>query len=388
MKVVSRKPLTSRAGSSTKVQGSSKSVASRGLPFVVPGSPASLPPTGSDASMKELRRRTRDAENAATAALSAVRQPHVKARGAHPSYPKRTDVTDALVPWHSSFAAYAPVEFTHANVLRAEKTAENPNGWADPPNYRVVPFAERNSHEGVLLFGVDARPMNPRGRTGMRGRGLLGKWGPNHAADPLVTRWAPSTRGKPRKLQFISIKRSDTGDWALPGGMVDDGELVTATVKREFTEEAGCIRDPTDREDFNRLTDELFAHGQVVYKGYVDDPRNTDNAWMETVCFHFHCSDELGRQLPLRAGDDATSVRWLDVDPSSNRFAKLYASHRQWVEQVARRLEEEAAAAEGRSSTDSAAPGGSAQAADAHRQKSPAAEANTPKKRGFFSRSK
>lgn len=29
---------------------------------------------------------------------------------------------------------------------------------------------------------------NPMGRTGMRGRGLLGKWGPNHAADPIVSR--------------------------------------------------------------------------------------------------------------------------------------------------------------------------------------------------------
>ena len=30
---------------------------------------------------------------------------------------------------------------------------------------------------------------NPMGRTGMIGRGLLGKWGPNHAADPVVTRY-------------------------------------------------------------------------------------------------------------------------------------------------------------------------------------------------------
>jgi len=28
---------------------------------------------------------------------------------------------------------------------------------------------------------------NPIGRTGMTGRGLLGKWGPNHAVDPVVT---------------------------------------------------------------------------------------------------------------------------------------------------------------------------------------------------------
>lgn len=29
-----------------------------------------------------------------------------------------------------------------------------------------------------------------------------------------------------------------------------------------------------------------------VYKGYVDDPRNTDNSWMETVAVNFH--DESG----------------------------------------------------------------------------------------------
>lgn len=29
-----------------------------------------------------------------------------------------------------------------------------------------------------------------------------------------------------------------------------------------------------------------------IYAGYVDDPRNTDNAWMETVAVNFH--DETG----------------------------------------------------------------------------------------------
>ena len=46
----------------------------------------------------------------------------------------------------------------------------------------------RASHEGEYLVDVDNRPLNIRGRTGIRGRGVLGKWGPNHAADPVVTR--------------------------------------------------------------------------------------------------------------------------------------------------------------------------------------------------------
>ena len=35
---------------------------------------------------------------------------------------------------------------------------------------------------------MNGRPRNPIGRTGITGRGQLGKWGPNHAADPIVTR--------------------------------------------------------------------------------------------------------------------------------------------------------------------------------------------------------
>ena len=40
-----------------------------------------------------------------------------------------------------------------------------------------------------------------------------------------------------------------------------------------------------------------------VYRGYVDDPRNTDNSWMETVAVNFH--DETGElvgKLQLQAG--------------------------------------------------------------------------------------
>lgn len=40
-----------------------------------------------------------------------------------------------------------------------------------------------------------------------------------------------------------------------------------------------------------------------VYRGYVDDPRNTDNSWMETIAVNFH--DESGStigRINLNAG--------------------------------------------------------------------------------------
>ena len=83
----------------------------------------------------------------------------------------------------------------------------------------------RASHEGPYRIGK-GMPMNVRGRTGMEGRGVLGRYGPNHAADPIVTRWKRDEKGKqvyePSSgrpvLQFVAIQRRDTNEWAIPGG--------------------------------------------------------------------------------------------------------------------------------------------------------------------------
>jgi ADP-ribose pyrophosphatase len=49
---------------------------------------------------------------------------------------------------------------------------------------------DRRSHTGRYDVDIEKyRPLNPSGRTGISSRGQLGKWGPNHAADPIVTRY-------------------------------------------------------------------------------------------------------------------------------------------------------------------------------------------------------
>jgi len=39
--------------------------------------------------------------------------------------------------------------------------------------------------------------------------------------------------------QIVLIRRRDTGKWGLPGGMVDWGEDIPTTVRRELAEETG-----------------------------------------------------------------------------------------------------------------------------------------------------
>lgn len=133
-------------------------------------------------------------------------------------------------------------------------------------------------------------------------------------------------------LQVILIERHDCHEWAIPGGMVDPGEhkQISATLKREFFEEA------LNSDDANtEALEEFFSQGETIYEGYVDDPRNTDNAWMETVAVNFH--DETGEKVgrfKLHAGDDAAKVKWVDVDSS----LKLYASHSDFIRKVVEQL--------------------------------------------------
>ena len=66
-----------------------------------------------------------------------------------------------------------------------------------------------------------------------------------------------------------------------------------------------------------------------VYKGYVDDPRNTDNAWVESHAINYH--DGLGTsfsKFPLRASTEGESLQaeWITLD----RNIDLYGNH-EWI---------------------------------------------------------
>lgn len=269
---------------------------------------------------------------------------HAKCRNA--DYPRsdktRFKVPNESVKWEISFDGYKPLSYTDDGI--------NGKPWADPEQINDATVwnkvdtnskIDRTSHVKVYTV-VDGVPQNPIGRTGIRGRGILGRWGPNHAADPIVTRWKVNEQGekvlhsetKKPILEFISIQRKDSGEWAIPGGMVDPGELVTATLKREFAEEAlnSLEADEEKKKALLKKIDKFFKGGFEVYRGYVDDPRNTDNAWMETVAYNFH--DEKGDcvgRFKLHAGDDAVGVKWMDID----RNVKLYASHADMIKAVA-----------------------------------------------------
>ena len=234
----------------------------------------------------------------------------------HSSYPERNrgvPIPDDKLAWDVAFPEYQPVSFTALVVLQ-----NWPNGWADPPDVAQL-GRKLSSHTGPLRYDKDGRPLNPMGRTGLAGRGVLGRWGPNFAADPIVTR----DGGRPGLVEMLAIRRRDSGAWAIPGGMVDYGEEISETLAREFREEAGVDLDMQDAVE--------------LYRGYVDDPRNTDHAWMETIVKHKHLAPEFASKLQPKAGDDASEVCWMPLVPEN--IEALYASHSEFVRRALERIQ-------------------------------------------------
>jgi ADP-ribose pyrophosphatase len=159
-----------------------------------------------------------------------------------------------------------------------------------------------------------------------------------------VTRWLRDDAGNvvhdgqgfPVLEVVVVTRNSDAGygEYALPGGMVDPGEAVTATIKREFGEEALNSQDmsPDEKEKMRDNLNKLMSNGIVLYQGSTNDPRQTDNAWIETIAMNFH--DVGGHALnilKLKAGSDAATVQLIQITPSLLKELKMFANHKDIV---------------------------------------------------------
>lgn len=119
--------------------------------------------------------------------------------------------------------------------------------------------------------------------------------GPNYTADSVII--------NPIAQKILLIKRS-SGEWALPGGFVNPEEDSFTAAIRETKEETGTI---------------ISNNPILIYKGLVNDPRNSQTSWIETSVYLFivnELSEVSGR-------DDAIDAAWLPL----NNLPKLYASH-------------------------------------------------------------
>ena len=239
-------------------------------------------------------------------------------------YPDRAEVGN---PYDWFDPAYKPRIYTCPSICGMMKPP-----WADEVH---VPFLDMLERKSISRSGditklsqvctysfVHSRFLNPRGKTGIQGRGELGKWADNWAADVIVTKEEAG-----ELFVLLCTKTCNDGSsLCFPAGMVEAGEEVPQTMRRELCEEA--VTDST-------AVDQLFSDDckvGTVYAGFVDDYRNTDHAWIVTQATHFHASPEVASALKLGVKDihEISGSAWYKAAD----VTEMYASHKEWLDIV------------------------------------------------------
>lgn len=154
-------------------------------------------------------------------------------------------------------------------------------------------------------------PRNPRGRTGVVGRGVHSRYGPNHSAIALVSRWLQSDGpgNSPGILEVLVLKKRLGSCWSLPEASVGVHERAAEAASRAILEQCLDSTDPASAATWSNAA----PLSVEVYAGPVpDDSRDTDNAWGEVTVFNYHDSEcRRSKDLPL----DSNAV-WVAFDPS------------------------------------------------------------------------
>ncbi len=165
----------------------------------------------------------------------------------------------------------------------------------------------------MCVLDADYRPLHPWWRDmvqrpdigGVVGKGFYYYWGANYTADAAVI--AHDEENIPH---ILLIQRRDNGEWALPGGFINNDEPSKAAAVRELHEETSLVLDRT------------MATAHKLYAGPVLDVRTTLHAWSET---HLWLFKTFGTMMPsIAANDDANAAQWFTLDKLPSN---LYGSH-------------------------------------------------------------
>nr|XP_021142078.1 transient receptor potential cation channel subfamily M member 2 isoform X3 [Columba livia] len=246
------------------------------------------------------------------------------------SHTLRFPVPDEKVPWEVDFPLYDPPVYSAEHKDMAVQDPFSPSLESLLKiNYNTMDgLINRQSFHGLYTV-QDGLPLNPMGRTGLRGRGRLHCFGPNHALHPIVTRWRRNSDGSIirkslKKMLEVLVAQYPLSDvWALPGGSLEPGETLPLKLKWIL------------RREFWPQFQNLLKQGTEIHKGYLDDPRNTDNAWVETVAVSVHFDNQNDVEMKrlnsfLQGCDPELCIRWQVLD----KRIPLHANHKDLLHKI------------------------------------------------------
>ncbi len=184
---------------------------------------------------------------------------HLRIRIEKPDdYPDRQVILIDEAPWAVDCDRYDPPYYVAPDVLAA---AEADDRRSHPEDFeKAVDLVNPGRSERTDDAG---RPLNPRGRTGLAGRGSLTRWGVNPGVAAVVVRRTVDGEG----LQFLVGKQAGQLGVSLPRDLLGLGESTNQGLRRILSASAGVDLGDTEAEP--------------IYDDFFYDLRQTDHAWVE-----------------------------------------------------------------------------------------------------------
>uniref|UniRef100_A0A5S6QL26 Uncharacterized protein n=1 Tax=Trichuris muris TaxID=70415 RepID=A0A5S6QL26_TRIMR len=212
--------------------------------------------------------------------------PIVCQRGQQLRRPTASEVPENLKPWDTPYPDYQPVHWNETcrfvncdSEIRPSGLCQKSNDQDKSVNYkRAGTICEHTPYEAR-----DHLPLNPAGRTGLTGRGILPHFGPNHVVAAIFI-WEEQ-----RELSILKKSANSSYADAFLLGFVDDPDEqplphhILKSVRKSLLEkykENGKVDRIMNREKKKFL--KLLA-------GNAPSPLETDNAWTELSLFIVPC---------------------------------------------------------------------------------------------------
>ncbi|KHJ42063.1 hypothetical protein D918_07786 [Trichuris suis] len=221
---------------------------------------------------------------------------------------ERAAVNKSSRPWHLN-VSYNPPDYS--KPCKSLDTCDVSSWIACPTfNYYGRNIDRRSATFGTYKVNDKCDPLNPRGRTGLHGRGRLLRFGPNHRVAVIISRNCHA-------LQYVGkISEDQQILHEFPWEFTDEPKALKLPAKLE-----AVIRNDLEKKYPESTVDEIIEKAKkkrrLVYSGYYHDERNTDNAWVETWVYEIKDPDCKSLGLMSLEGDNALNLTWKKVDIGS-----------------------------------------------------------------------
>lgn len=189
---------------------------------------------------------------------------------------------------------------------------------------KTTPRCVDDEHESYEA--KDEPPLNPNGCTGSKGLGELGFWGPNLCLDPIVT--YKNAKGE---TCVLLVRHQEAKQWTFPGSLQrNKDESLNQLLSKNI-----IVQVRNHPQNSNKLGEELervleYDTNRIVYRGVVNDRRNTDNAWVFTECVHIHIPSKTF-PIPFKTlgFPGQGELRWIVVSNVNPELDEVFWPHRQ-----------------------------------------------------------